>query len=229
MGKFIVIEGTDGSGKSTQTGKLTQYLKARGLRVKQFHFPSGEGFYGRAINSFLKGDLGSAEEVDPYYVAFLFARDRVQMADRVRKWIEEYDIVLMDRYAYSNVAYQCAKLDQKPKEREKLYRWIVDMEFASGEIPIPDLCLYLGVPRAFSERKLTEERTGEDREYLEGGTDIHEQNLSLQQGVAGVYREMCREFDEMVYVECGDASGEMLKSDEIHQKIVKLLEERRVL
>ena len=229
MGKFIVIEGTDGSGKSTQTRKLTRYLKAQGLTVKQFHFPSGKGFYGRAINSFLRGDLGSALEVDPYYVAFLFARDRIQNAALVRKWIDKYDIVLMDRYAYSNVAYQCAKLMRKPREKEKLYRWIVDMEFKSGEIPIPDLCMFLGVPRAFSEKKLQEDRAGGDRDYLDGASDIHEDNLLLQQNVGSVYREMCRDFDEMVYVECGDASGNMMKSEEIHQKILEVMKEKGVI
>ncbi|MBR6503933.1 MAG: thymidylate kinase [Firmicutes bacterium] len=229
MGKFIVIEGTDGSGKSTQTRKLTKYLKDRGLSVKQFHFPSGKGFYGRAINAFLRGDLGGAEEVDPYYVAFLFARDRIANADLVRKWIEKYDIVLMDRYAYSNIAYQCAKLMNKPREKEKLYRWIVDTEFAYGEIPIPDLCMVLGVPRAFSEKKLTEARTGGDRDYLEGGSDVHEQNLVLQKNVGSIYREMCSEFDEMVYVECGDPSGKMLTSREIHQKILEVLEKRGII
>ena len=229
MGKFIVIEGTDGSGKSTQTRKLANYLKKQGLSVKQFHFPSGKGFYGRAINSFLKGDLGSALEVDPYYVAFLFARDRVNNAALVRKWIDKYDIVLMDRYAYSNVAYQCGKLMRKPREKEKLYRWIVDMEFGSGEIPIPDLCMYLGVPQKFVEEKLMETRSGEDREYLEGGSDIHEENLVLQKNVGSVYRDMCQEFDEMVYVDCAGPDGEMMKSDQIHRRILDVMRARGVL
>ena len=229
MGKFIVIEGTDGSGKSTQTQMLARARKARGLRVKQFHLPSGKGFYGRAINAFLRGDLGGAQEVDPYYAAFLFARDRVQMAEMVRKWIDSYDIVLMDRYAYSNVAYQCAKLKRKPKEKEKLYRWIVDQEFHSGEIPIPDLCMYLEVPRSFAAGRLREERQGRDREYLEGGSDIHEKDLRLQKAVAEVYREMCDEFDEMVCVDCAGTKGKMLGSEEIHQKIMDTLTEREII
>lgn len=228
MGKFVVIEGMDGSGKSTQTKKLCAYLDSLGLKVKTFHFPSGEGFYGKLVSSFLRGELGRAEDVDPYFAAFVFAGDRKEMSDTVRQWLEEYDIVLMDRYVYSNAAYQCAKI-QSTKEQKKLREWIFKLEFEVFDIPRPDLSVFLGVPVSFVRHQLEKERAGEERAYLEGKTDIHENDISLQYRVGEQYRIMCARQEEMHLLDCTDDMGHMLPGDSIHKKLVNLLQENNIL
>ncbi|MBR6700635.1 MAG: dTMP kinase [Firmicutes bacterium] len=228
MGKFIVIEGMDGSGKSTQTKKLNEYLNKHGYKVKTFHFPSGEGFYGNIVNRFLRGDYGRAEDVDPYFAAFVFAGDRKEMSDTVNGWLEEYDIVLMDRYTFSNIAYQCAKIDSV-KEQKKLRDWIFTLEFDIFNIPKPDMSIFLGVPMSFVKHQLGRERVGEERDYLNGKADIHEKDMSLQYRVGEQYRIMCSERDEMVMMDCTNDQGHMLNGDRIHKNIIKLLKEKEII
>ena len=228
MGKFIVLEGMDGSGKSTQTKRLTEYLKGRGLNVKTFHFPSEKGFYGKTVSAFLRGDFGKAEEVDPYFAAFIFAGDRRDMAEEVRSWISEYDVVLLDRYSFSNNAYQCAKLDNE-EEISALSGWIMSLEFETFGIPRPDLSIFLSVPQTFVAKQLRKERRGEERKYLEGKQDIHENASGLQEKVGAMYRKMCSEYDELVLVDCADENGKMLDSGKIQKRIVNLLIEKEII
>ena len=228
MGKFIVIEGTDGAGKSTQTKRLAEYLKKKGLRVKTFHFPSGKGFYGEIVNAFLRGDYGKVEEVDPYFVAFAFAGDRKETAEEVRRWLQEYDVVLMDRYTFSNIAYQCAKLEEE-QEQKKLMDWIFRLEFEVFRIPKPDLSVFLNVPESFTRRQLDRERTGAEREYLRGKSDVHEDSLELQRRVRKQYTVMCREYAEIVLLDCTNENGAMLHGDKIQKRIIRLLREAGII
>lgn len=228
MGKFIVIEGMDGSGKSTQTKKLNEYLNNLGYKVKTFHFPSGEGFYGNIVNGFLRGDFGRAEAVDPYFAAFIFAGDRKEMSETVKEWLEEFDVVLLDRYTFSNIAYQCAKLSGA-KEQKKLRDWIFALEFEVFNIPKPDLSVFLGVPMSFVKHQLGKERFGEERDYLNGRADIHEKDMSLQYKVGEQYRIMCGEHEEMVMIDCTNDQGHMLNGEKIHKKIINLLKEKEII
>ncbi len=216
----------DGSGKSTQVRRLTEHFEESGLKVKSFHFPSEKGFYGEAVSAFLRGDFGAADTVDPYFAAFIFAGDRRDMADTLRKWIEEYDVVLLDRYSFSNNAYQCAKLSDQ-KEREKLSKWIMDLEFNVFGIPRPDLSIFLSVPQNFVKKQLNKDRKGAERKYLKGKTDIHEKDNGLQERVGEMYRSMCEEFPELVLVDCTDDNGKMLNSKRIQEKILSLIEAAR--
>lgn len=228
MGRFIVMEGMDGSGKSTQTKRLTAYLEGKGLKVKSFHFPSGEGFYGNLVNSFLRGEFGQADDVDPYFAAFLFAGDRRDMSEKVNAWLKEYDVVLFDRYAFSNIAYQCAKVEGKERQ-EVLRKWIFHTEFDVFGIPKPDVSVFLGVPMSFVQSRLSAERTGSERDYLNGAEDIHENDISLQYRVNEQYHIMCSEIDDITMIDCADEQGNMLESDEIHGKIIKLLKESGIV
>ena len=118
--RFAVIEGLDGSGKSTQLKLLKDYLDAQSIPYKFLHFPRlEEGYYGKLIARFLRGEMGPNQQVDPYLVALIFAGDRADAAHIIRGWLEEGYLVIADRYVYSNIAYQCAKLTD-PAEIERL-------------------------------------------------------------------------------------------------------------
>ena len=220
---LIVLEGLDGAGKSTQIKKLTALFEARGAECAYLHFPRFDApIYGDLIARFLRGEFGSADAVNPYLVALIYAGDRAEAAAEIRRWLDEGKVVILDRYLYSNIGYQCAKLP-KGEERERLMEWIFNLEYNHFGIPRPDLSLFLDVPFAFTERKLTEQRDGDDRDYLKGGADIHEASLSLQQRVREVYLEAAVKDPALQVVDCSDEAGAMDSPEGIFQKIETLL------
>ena len=216
---FIVLEGLDGAGKSTQIRMLRQLFADRGVESEYVHFPRLDSpVYGQLIARFLRGEFGGVQEVDPYLVALIFAGDRADAAPQIRQWLAEGKAVVLDRYVYSNVGFQCAKLPAG-EERDRLADWIVNLEFGHNALPRPDLSLFLDVPFAFTERKLSEAREGDDRDYLQGGQDIHEASLQLQQDVRSVYLASASKDPSLRVVDCSDASGAMESPEGIFAKI----------
>ena len=216
---FIVLEGLDGAGKSTQIRMLRQLFADRGVESEYVHFPRFDSpVYGQLIARFLRGEFGGVQEVDPYLVALIFAGDRADAAPQIRQWLAEGKAVVLDRYVYSNVGFQCAKLPAG-EERDRLADWIVNLEFGHNALPRPDLSLFLDVPFAFTERKLSEVREGDDRDYLQGGQDIHEASLQLQQEVRSVYLASAAKDPSLRVVDCSDASGAMESPEGIFAKI----------
>ena len=216
---FIVLEGLDGAGKSTQIRMLRQLVADRGVESEYVHFPRFDSpVYGQLIARFLRGEFGGVQEVDPYLVALIFAGDRADAAPQIRQWLAEGKAVVLDRYVYSNVGFQCAKLPAG-EERDRLADWIVNLEFGHNALPRPDLSLFLDVPFAFTERKLSEVREGDDRDYLQGGQDIHEASLQLQQDVRSVYLASAAKDPSLRVVDCSDASGAMESPEGIFAKI----------
>lgn len=221
---FIVIEGLDGAGKSTQVKLIREELKRRNIESEYLHFPRFDSpIFGELIARFLRGELGNLDEVNPYLVALIYAGDRAEASATITKWLSEGKYVIVDRYVYSNIAYQCAKIID-PKEKVKLRDWIMDTEYNKYNIVRPDLSLFLNVPFKFTEKKLTEVRQGEDREYLKGARDIHEESLTLQQSVREVYlSEAQRDNKSLIVIDCTSESGEMLTPESIYNKISKTI------
>ncbi|MCH5335613.1 MAG: dTMP kinase [Alistipes sp.] len=221
---FIVLEGVDGAGKSTQVRKLQDMLLKRGLDVAFVHFPRFDApVYGELISRFLRGELGTLEQVNPYLVALLYAGDRADAAATIRRWMAEGKVVVADRYVYSNIGYQCAKVADE-QERRRLAEWILDLEYSHYAIPRPDLSLFLDVPFRFTEDKLSGKRGGDDRSYLNGGADIHESSLELQRRVRAVYLEAAGHDPALRTVDCSDGSGSMASADEIFSRIAAIVE-----
>lgn len=216
---FIVLEGLDGAGKSTQIKLLRQLFASRGIESEYVHFPRFDSpVFGELIARFLRGELGSVESVDPYIVALLFAGDRADMAPQIRAWQAEGKVVIVDRYVYSNIGYQCAKLATE-EQRAKLKQWILDTEYGYYNIPRPDLSLFLDVPFAFTAKSLTEQREGDDRAYLNGSKDIHESSLDLQQMVRNVYLEAAKTDEALQVINCSNAEGGMDTPEGIFSRI----------
>jgi dTMP kinase len=227
--KLVVIEGLDGAGKSTQMQMLREYLRANGTEHEFLHFPRTEApWYGELITRFLRGEFGSAGEVDPYLVAMLYAGDRHDAAGQIRDWLKQKKLVLLDRYTYSNIAYQCAKLHTK-EEREKLRKWITELEFNHFGIPQPDLNIFLDVPASFTEGKLRAGRTGESRSYLNGSTDIHEADTDFQQRVREVYLDTALSDTRLTIASCSDKSGDMLPPVAVFNIIVNILKSKNIV
>lgn len=220
---FIAIEGLDGAGKSTQVSLLQQHLQNAGVQCKYLHFPRvASKVWGELIAKFLRGDLGKINDVNPYLVALIYAEDRHAAAAEISGWIREGYFVIVDRYVYSNVAFQCAKLPDAG-ECSKLREWILELEYAHFKIPKPQLSLFLDVPFAFTQKKLSEQRCGDDRQYLNGKEDIHEADLDFQRAVRRIYLAQPALDPDFRIVSCCSEQGEIIKQEQTFAKIKKAL------
>ena len=216
---LVVLEGLDGAGKSTQVKKLRAYLESIFGNLEYIHFPRYDSpVYGDLISRFLRGDFGSNEAVHPQLVALLFAEDRHGAAPQMKNVLAGGGTVLLDRYVYSNIAYQCAKVKDS-KEAEELRDWIFNTEYGDFELPKPDLNIVLDVPIGFVESKLKSQRGGADREYLEGGQDIHEADIEFQKKVRDIYRKQCELDPRFIRIDCSDENGQMLPPGAIFDKV----------
>ncbi|MEA3304224.1 MAG: thymidylate kinase [Patescibacteria group bacterium] len=172
-GKLIVIEGTDGSGKGTQTKKLVSTLRDYGIPFTQYSFPNYGQPGSELVQHYLNGKLGTTEEVSAYQGSILYAADRLFSAKSMREDIEAGKIVICDRYVTSNLVHQSSKIDDLG-ELEEYIAWIEDLEYNKLNLPKPDLVLFLDMPWEVSYR-LIEEKA--QREYIEegkGNRDMHE-------------------------------------------------------
>lgn len=218
---FIALEGLDGAGKSTQIKFLEAYFAEKNMQNRYLHFPRFDTpVFGELIAAFLRGDFGNIDDVNPYIVALLFAEDRRAAAQQIRNWINEGYTVIVDRYVYSNIGYQCAKLENAA-DRSKLRKWILELEFNCFNIPRPDLSIFLDVPFAFTANKLNEARHGSDRNYLQGKQDIHEANLEFQSQVREIYVEQQAEDSNFKIINCCCNADKMLAPQQIFEKIIE--------
>ena len=221
---FIVVEGLDGAGKSTQVAALKKYLERRTGSLEYIHFPRYDApVYGDLISRFLRGEFGGNDVVHPQLVALLFAEDRHGAAPQIRASLQEGKTVLLDRYVYSNIAYQCAKLPDGP-EREKLRNWILETEFGPFGLPQPDVNIFLDVPIGFVESRLSAARSGSDRDYLEGSSDIHEADINFQKQVCAIYRREASLNPRFLRVDCSDPEGRMLPPETIALRVEALVD-----
>lgn len=221
---LIVVEGLDGAGKSTQVKKLRYYLQQKCGSLDYIHFPRYDApVYGELISKFLRGGFGSMESVHPQLVALLFAEDRADAAKQIREALAQGRTVLLDRYVYSNIAYQCSKL-ASPQQAEELREWIFQTEYESFGIPRPDLNIFLDVPICFVEQNLTAARAGGDRDYLAGAQDIHEADIEFQKRVRSMYQRQAELDDAFIPVDCSDEFGQMLPPADIFAKLQALID-----
>lgn len=219
LSMLTVIEGLDGSGKSTQVRKLKKYLESISESLEYIHFPRYDApVYGDLISRFLRGDFGDNNSVHPQLVALLFAEDRHAAADQMKQTLQRGGSILLDRYVYSNIAYQCAKLADE-EQALALREWIFNTEYGDFGLPVPDLNIFLDVPIDFVESKLTSNRAGSDREYLEGQKDIHEADIEFQKKVRAIYRRQCELDPKFMRIDCSDDYGFMLAPNDIFEKI----------
>lgn len=214
-GTFIVIEGTDGSGKGTQFQLLADRLRGMGYAVAQFDFPQYASPSSYFVKEYLNGKYGSAEEVGPYTGSLFYALDRFEAAKGIRQALSEGKVVLANRFVGSNMAHQGTKF-HNPDERRGYFIWLDNLEFEMLRIPRPSASFVLRVPADIAQA-LVDGKTS--REYTDKKRDLHEADLSHMQRSVAVYDEMCSLFPkDFISIDCV-RSGELLPIDAISQLI----------
>ena len=172
MGKLIVIEGTDGSGKSTQFKRLTERLISEGRELKCLVFPQYQEESSALIRMYLGGEFGSKpSDVNAYAASSFYAVDRYASYKKVwGSWYENGGLVLSDRYTTSNAVHQAS--EEAGEKQAAFLKWLYEFEYDKLGLPRPDLTIYLDVPTDFTEM-LMRRREADTNTHA----DIHEQDL----------------------------------------------------
>ncbi len=211
---FIVIEGSDGSGKKTQTRLLRERLEAEGHAVKALEFPNYESASCYFVKRYLNGDYGTAAEVDPRAASLFFALDRLDLKSEITSAFAERKIVVSDRFAAANLAHQGSKIKDRRKRLE-FFEWLDQLEFGILKIPRPTIYLILDVPFEISMELLKK------RNELDGTTaDIHEKDYEHQKVSREIYLELHQNYPENFrLINCVSDQGEILTAKEIGDTI----------
>jgi len=226
-GKFIVFEGIDGSGKSTQAKLLINKLENKGCKAAMIDFPQHGAKSAGLVDEYLNGKYGSSNEVGPYRASIFFACDRYDASFKIREWLNKGLFVVSDRYIGSNVGHQGGKIKDK-KERRKYLKWLFELEYKIFGIPKPDLTFLLKVPPVISQEmtgKITDEaKKAKKKIYLgDKKRDIHEEDLDHLKNAEASYLDAAREFPkEFIVIGCMK-SGKLLSPELISKEVWKFV------
>ncbi len=221
-GKLIVIDGTDGSGKKTQTAKLLERLVAEGVKTESIDFPR----YGTPscyfVEKYLHGGFGAVNEVGPYVASMFYALDRYDHSFEMKKKLEEGFTLVSDRYVSANMGHQTGKIEGDA-ERDKFLDWLTNLEFDTNKIPRPDINILLYVDPV-TNQKLMASRP--DKDYLKGKkADIHEADIDHLRKASEAFLYVARKYNWIV-IDCApktpeNPEGALLSVDEVHEMIWK--------
>jgi len=214
-GKLIVIEGTDCSGKETQSNLLIEKLKNDGVRIEKFSFPNYNSPTGRIIGGPYLGKSyicdgwfpEGAPNVDPKVSALYYAADRLYNIDKIKFLLENGVNVILDRYVYSNMAHQGGKLSNEA-DRKSMYEWLETLEFNLLGLPKPDISVFLHMPFEFSlilkkNREEAMDQNEKDKNHL-----INAENAFI---------ELAKKYD-FYTIQCND--GDRIKTiEEINEDL----------
>ncbi len=235
-GVLIVIDGTDGSGKGTQTKLLVERLRLEGYAVEVTDFPQYGKKSAGLVEEYLNGVYGSPEEVGPYRASIFYACDRYAASFKMKEWLKEGRIIISNRYAGSNMGHQGGKI-LDGAERKKFLDWVYHLEFELFSIPKPDLNILLYVPPDIGQKLVSKklqatlgvfmqgtntqkiEQQKQSRAYLVGRTrDIHEADIDHLKHAAKVYLEIAKAYPEWHRIDCTHRHT-MLSPQDIHNAV----------
>ena len=214
-GLFIVLEGTDGSGKGTQFALLADRLKKEGYNVETFDFPRYSEPSSYFVKQYLNGNYGGVNEVGPYTASLFYALDRFDASSDIRKALNQGKIVLSNRYTGANMAHQGTKFDNA-EERRGYFIWLDNIEFEMLKVPRPDKSFVLRVPADIAQ-KLVDNK--DQRSYTDKKRDIHEADIHHLEKSVEVYDDLCELFPkDFQRLDCV-RSNNLLSIDTIHKML----------
>lgn len=214
QGKFIVIEGTDGSGKGTQVHLLVNRLKAEGKPVEMVDFPQYDSPSSYFVAKYLRGEYGTADEVGPYRGSLFYALDRYDKSFDIKRWLKDGVTVIANRYVSANMGHQAGKIDDI-KARDEYLEWLDNLEYTMCGIPRPDQTIFLFVPPEIGQKMVDHKN---HREYTQGKErDIHEADLDHLKKASEAYFYVAKKYN-WTTINC-TKDNEMLTREAIHEMI----------
>jgi dTMP kinase len=218
-GRFIVLEGIDGSGKRTQLDALTLALARRGAAFSEISFPNYTGFFGKLVAQYLNGQFGPLATVDPHFSALLYAGDRLEAKPLLEAALIAGKTLLADRYVGSNLAHQGARV---PRHQQQAFlAWLTQLEYGIYALPAEDLVIYLRVPVAQAHALIAQKSA---REYTNKSHDLQEADMAHLQAAAEVYDQLAGQ-PHWLKIDCFDAGAGTLRAPaEIHEEVLAAVE-----
>ena len=213
-GNLIVLEGADGAGKSTQFALLHQRLEHLGYPVEYISFPQYNEESSIFVRRYLAGEFGPSESVGAYTASMFYALDRYFAADKIRGWLDEGKVVLVDRYTGSNMAHQGGLFDNT-EQRRGFFLWLDQMEFEMLKIPRPDISIVLRIPLETARKNISSR--GQAKDMLEA-SDSH-----ISRSIE-VYDNLCDLFPkDFKRIDCV-RNGQLLEKSKINDLIWQSIE-----
>lgn len=223
-GKFIVIDGTDGSGKATQVDLLTKRFKKDGYKVKVIDFPDYYGnFFGKFIGHCLTEQYYNFIKVHPKIASVLYAADRFESKGNIEKWLKEGNIVLANRYVSANQIHQGGKIKSASK-RKAFIKWLNVMEYEVFKIPKPDRVFFLSLPIPIVMKLIASRDNLAKRGYKGKKKDVHEGDRIFLENSRKSALWLAKTEKYYTKIECSK-KGEILPREEIHKEIYKKVKE----
>lgn len=214
---IIAIEGIDAVGKKTQTQLLKARAESLGLSAAILSFPRySETLFADSIAKYLNGDFGELDSVDPHFAALLYAGDRFESREQILRLIASHDLLIIDRYVASNIAYQSARVEAAV--RADFIKWLCAIEYGVYALPKPDLNVYLDLPAVTASQMIHSRRP---RSYTEKVADLHEKDTDYLAACQRVYHKLIAEgfSGSWLAIQCAREDGQMREKAEIADAI----------
>lgn len=208
-GQLIVIEGIDGSGKTTQIELLKKALVLQSIPLEIISFPRYEdNIYGKLVKRYLEGEFGKLGEIDPHFLALMYAGDRFLAKPQIEKWLSEGKLVIANRYVSASKAHLGAYLPEG--SREEFFSWLDELEYRDNGMSKADQTILLSV----------DPKVGQQNVMNKPLPDIHEENLKYLEKAGKLYLELAKK-EKWKVIDCME--GDWMKDKEdTHQEILKL-------
>lgn len=220
IGKLIVIDGTDGSGKATQVALLEKRLKKEGYKVKLVDFPEYyKNFFGQFLGHCLTEQYYNWINVHPKIASVLYAADRWESSEQMKKWLDAGYIVLANRYVSSNQIHQGGKI-KDVKKRKAFIEWLDEMEHNVFKIPRPHVVLYLSVPFEISQEMMKERNKTVVRNYAGNKKDVHEVDIEFQKNSRAAALWLSKTLPYFTKIDCVEKKT-LLSREQVHEKVYK--------
>jgi dTMP kinase len=218
-GKLIVIDGTDGSGKTTQVELLVNRLKKEGRKTKIVDFPGYyKNFFGAFIGHCLSEQYYNWLNVHPKIASTIYAADRFESSGDIKEYLKKGYIVIANRYVSANQIHQGGKI-KSAKKRNDFIKWLDEMEYGVFGTPRPDMTFYLSLPINIVLQLLKDRDSSKiKRGYLKKKKDVHETNVDFLKNSIKSARKLEKEVPNFIKIECSK-KGKILTREEIHEMV----------
>ena len=218
-GKLIVIDGGDGSGKTTQAELLLKFLNNKKITVRYYDFPRYySSFHGKFVGRFLSGEFGMLNQVSPYLASLAYALDRASVREEMDEYLKQGGFIICNRYVTSSMAHQGSRMVKQ--EQKKFIEWLDELEYKQHKMPRPDLVVYRYVPWKIG-LELTAKKAGK-RKYIKG-LDIAEKDLKHRIESEKMYFFLAKTEKNWLTINCVDKNEKLLSKEEIHKKVVEAI------